>query len=408
MTDSLWKVLIADDEPIIREGIRYSVNWDRLNMEVVAEAEDGEEAIEKAILHTVDILLVDINMPIVNGLKVIQQVKTELPHCQVVIITGYDEFKYAQEAVRLHVSDYLLKPVDPDQLEVILNKIQEELVKRKEQNHLWSNTFAQISKNMSTLKMEFCREWLLGNLHSDEIESQLRFLQLPVSIPQQFLAISSTEYIEKRQLMVESEKESYQKKLIERITTVFTDYDIILFHDDMGSICILAWQVFPSNFAARIEEIFKKEWNMYITVYTRENAEDYVHITSFYKEYRDYMENEINISPIVRRAKTILEHRYNDPTISLEKVAIELQVSSVYLSRLFKKELGMNFVQLLTRKRISKAIYLLQSTDYPIVAISEQVGYDSQHYFSTAFKKATGVSPNRYRRNLVQENIEVK
>ena len=408
MTDSLWKVLIADDEPIIREGIRYSVNWDRLNMEVVAEAEDGEEAIEKAILHTVDILLVDINMPIVNGLKVIQQVKTELPHCQVVIITGYDEFKYAQEAVRLHVSDYLLKPVDPDQLEVILNKIQEELVKRKEQNHLWSNTFAQISKNMSTLKMEFCREWLLGNLHSDEIESQLRFLQLPVSIPQQFLAISSTEYIEKRQLMVESEKESYQKKLIERITTVFTDYDIIFFHDDMGSICILAWQVFPSNFAARIEEIFKKEWNMYITVYIRENAEDYVHITSFYKEYRDYMENEINISPIVRRAKTILEHRYNDPTISLEKVAMELQVSSVYLSRLFKKELGMNFVQLLTRKRISKAIYLLQSTDYPIVAISELVGYDSQHYFSTAFKKATGVSPNRYRRNLVQENIEVK
>jgi len=408
MTDSLWKVLIADDEPIIREGIRYSVNWDRLNMEVVAEAEDGEEAIEKAILHTVDILLVDINMPIVNGLKVIQQVKTELPHCQVVIITGYDEFKYAQEAVRLHVSDYLLKPVDPDQLEVILNKIQEELVKRKEQNHLWSNTFAQISKNMSTLKMEFCREWLLGNLHSDEIESQLRFLQLPVSIPQQFLAISSTEYLEKRQLMGESEKESYQKKLIERITTVFTDYDIIFFHDDMGSICILAWQVFPSNFAARIEEIFKKEWNMYITVYTRENAEDYVHITSFYKEYRDYMENEINISPIVRRAKTILEHRYNDPTISLEKVAIELQVSSVYLSRLFKKELGMNFVQLLTRKRISKAIYLLQSTDYPIVAISEQVGYDSQHYFSTAFKKATGVSPNRYRRNLVQENIEAK
>jgi len=408
MTDSLWKVLIADDEPIIREGIRYSVNWDHLNMEVVAEAEDGEEAIEKAILHTVDILLVDINMPIVNGLKVIQQVKTELPHCQVVIITGYDEFKYAQEAVRLHVSDYLLKPVDPDQLEVILNKIQEELVKRKEQNHLWSNTFAQISKNMSTLKMEFCREWLLGNLHSDEIESQLRFLQLPVSIPQQFLAISSTEYLEKRQLMGESEKESYQKKLIERITTVFTDYDIIFFHDDMGSICILAWQVFPSNFAARIEEIFKKEWNMYITVYTRENAEDYVHITSFYKEYRDYMENEINISPIVRRAKTILEHRYNDPTISLEKVAIELQVSSVYLSRLFKKELGMNFVQLLTRKRISKAIYLLQSTDYPIVAISEQVGYDSQHYFSTAFKKATGVSPNRYRRNLVQENIEVK
>jgi len=408
MTDSLWKVLIADDEPIIREGIRYSVNWDRLNMEVVAEAEDGEEAIEKAILHTVDILLVDINMPIVNGLKVIQQVKTELPHCQVVIITGYDEFKYAQEAVRLHVSDYLLKPVDPDQLEVILNKIQEELVKRKEQNHLWSNTFAQISKNMSTLKMEFCREWLLGNLHSDEIESQLRFLQLPVSIPQQFLAISSTEYLEKRQLMGESEKESYQKKLIERITTVFTDYDIIFFHDDMGSICILAWQVFPSNFAARIEEIFKKEWNMYITVYTRENAEDYVHITSFYKEYRDYMENEINISPIVRRAKTILEHRYNDPTISLEKVAIELQVSSVYLSRLFKKELGMNFVQLLTRKRISKAIYLLQSTDYPIVAISELVGYDSQHYFSTAFKKATGVSPNRYRRNLVQENIEAK
>ncbi|MDQ0902413.1 response regulator [Paenibacillus sp. V4I7] len=81
-----WKVLIADDESIIREGILSSLNWQQLGLEVVAEAEDGEEALELARKHSVHILLVDLNMPIMNGMSLIKHMREELPDCKIIII----------------------------------------------------------------------------------------------------------------------------------------------------------------------------------------------------------------------------------------------------------------------------------------------------------------------------------
>ena len=104
-----WKVLIADDESIIREGIRSSVPWDDLRLEVVGEAEDGEEALEMAVDKQANILLVDLSMPIMNGLALIRHLREQLPKCKIVIITGHDEFNYAYEAIKLEVDDYILK-----------------------------------------------------------------------------------------------------------------------------------------------------------------------------------------------------------------------------------------------------------------------------------------------------------
>lgn len=155
MNKQNWNVLIADDEPIIRDGIRNSIDWPSLQMNVVAEAEDGEEAIELSLMYSVDILLVDINMPIVNGLNVIKHVKEKLPDCRIIIITGYDEFKYAQEAIRLNVSDYLLKPIDPNHLLELLNKLENELVNDNNQKDLLDRTSEQFTKNLPTFKNTF-------------------------------------------------------------------------------------------------------------------------------------------------------------------------------------------------------------------------------------------------------------
>lgn len=406
MANSCWKVLIADDEPIIREGLRYSVNWMNFHMEVVDEAEDGEEAIEKAILHSIDILLVDINMPIANGLKVIKSVKAQLPDCRVIIITGYDEFKYAQEAVRLHVTDYLLKPVELEQLNDILANMHRDLENVKKQTDLLRTTAKQINKNLYTLKIEFCREWISDKLSREEIVEQLSFYQLPSMSPKQFLTITSSEYIEARKLMNERDKENLQKKILDQIFALLSDYSILAYHDEIG-VMLLSWEAIPEKIILTLEEKLQKEWNIAFHIYSKNNTEDIRHIPMLYRKFRERFQKEINIAPIVRRAKKIVELHYADSTISLEKVAQELQVSSVYLSRLFKQELGMNFVQLLTQKRIKQAIYLLQTTDYPIVTISEQIGYETQHYFSTAFKKATGSSPNKYRKNLIQQMEEI-
>lgn len=126
-----WRVLIADDEPWIREGIRDAVSWERYRMEVAAEAENGEEAFELALKHSIDLLIVDLNMPTVNGLTLMKKLRQALPLCRFVIVTGYDQFSYAQEAIRLQVDDYLLKPVEPGQLDKVLQNISSSLAAEK-------------------------------------------------------------------------------------------------------------------------------------------------------------------------------------------------------------------------------------------------------------------------------------
>ncbi|GAE93227.1 DNA-binding response regulator [Gracilibacillus boraciitolerans JCM 21714] len=180
---SKWKVLIADDEFLIREGIRSSVNWSNFDMEVIAEAEDGEEAVEFALKHEIDVLLIDLNMPIMNGIAAMKHIKEKLPNCRMVVISGYDDFRYAQEAIRLQVEDYLLKPVNPTKLEEILTDLSKLLeMKEQEENYL-QQASTQVQKNHEHLRQSFFLDWIEGNLSEDEVRSQLQFLDLPYDPP---------------------------------------------------------------------------------------------------------------------------------------------------------------------------------------------------------------------------------
>jgi len=118
----MWKVLVADDEPKIRKGLKKMLQSFNLELEIVAEAEDGEIALDLAKEHSPHILLVDINMPFLDGLSFIKKVHDFLPNAIIIIITGYDEFHYAQRAIKLKVFDYLLKPVSSEELKDILIK----------------------------------------------------------------------------------------------------------------------------------------------------------------------------------------------------------------------------------------------------------------------------------------------
>lgn len=125
----MWKVLITDDEPKIRKGLRKIIQSFDIELDVVGEAEDGEMALELAKELKPHILLVDINMPFLNGLAFIEEVYKILPQAIVIIITGYDDFHYAQKAIKLQVFDYVLKPVNPKELKDIISKVIDNLEK---------------------------------------------------------------------------------------------------------------------------------------------------------------------------------------------------------------------------------------------------------------------------------------
>lgn len=127
----MYKVLIVDDEPIIREGLKKIVNWDFLSFKIVGEAGDGLEAFEKFSKLKPDLCIIDIKIPEIDGLELISKIKEIKNDTKILILTGYPEFDYAQKAIDLGVEGYILKPVDPEILLEKLNKIHAELEKEK-------------------------------------------------------------------------------------------------------------------------------------------------------------------------------------------------------------------------------------------------------------------------------------
>ena len=110
-----YKVLIAEDEEIIRRGLVYALDWRKLGCGPILEASDGQEALEAIQTGDVDLVIMDINMPVLNGLRVLEETHAANPYAAIVL-TGYSDFAYAQRALRCGAVDYLLKPVDVEEL----------------------------------------------------------------------------------------------------------------------------------------------------------------------------------------------------------------------------------------------------------------------------------------------------
>ncbi|UFU00785.1 response regulator [Radiobacillus kanasensis] len=130
-----FKLLIVDDEPIIREGLKSTIPWDSYGMEVVDVVEDGEAALEWMENHNaIDLVLTDVRMPNMDGLQLATHLTSRFPNVKIVMISGYDEFKYAQQAIQLGVEDYLLKPVDVDELVQVVEKVAKEMEVEREKS----------------------------------------------------------------------------------------------------------------------------------------------------------------------------------------------------------------------------------------------------------------------------------
>lgn len=113
----MYKVVIIDDEPIIAEGLSKAVHWEKWDCQVVATAENGQSGIEIIKREHPDILFSDIRMPGMDGLSMIAALKSEHPDMQITILTGFRDFEYAREAIRLGVTRFLLKPSKMEELE---------------------------------------------------------------------------------------------------------------------------------------------------------------------------------------------------------------------------------------------------------------------------------------------------
>ena len=124
-------VLLVDDEIMIREGFKQLFDWEAHDCQVVGEAADGMEALGKIDSLRPDIVIMDINIPIMNGLKVIQLSRVKHPDIAFVIVSGYDDFSYCQQALRLQITDYILKPVNYEEFGSCIDNLKISLFERR-------------------------------------------------------------------------------------------------------------------------------------------------------------------------------------------------------------------------------------------------------------------------------------
>lgn len=397
----MWKVLIADDEPKIRQGLKETLEGFDLPVVVCGEAKNGLEALEKTEKIKPDILLIDICMPKLSGIKFLEEVKKLQLDCSIIIISGFNEFTYAKQAIRLGVSYYLLKPIPEEELRDALQEIIKDLEKRKKSKKLMELMNQQIQQNKNYLRDIFFNEWIEGNLSEEEWQEQMEFLDVKIPEILMLVLISVQSGYESSSVGGSVTEEVYKmtlEKIMRDLTKEYKPVYIFMnrYQEVVGIIGGYKEEIekLRSLLAGEIEKLVGGKCCVQIEYCTRGE------IAPIYEKLRMNAGRIMECRPIVTEARKYIYQNYRQRELDLTQVAEAIGCNPSYLSRVMKQELGISFKDFLTMLRISRAIQLMRNPELSINQIAEKVGYSNQHYFSAAFKNCQGVSPSEFRRNL--------
>ena len=525
----MYKLMVVDDEKIVRDSVNFIFRNNLSNVRVIAGARNGADAIELFVKHKPDIVLMDICMPGMNGLDTIAEMRQIMPATCFVIISAYEQFEFAKQAVELDVKEYLLKPVNAKRLTETVIKITAELdiehskvrksLETKERydqalkilEH-WLIYSILLSKDPSAELIKYCeligiketegyimilnydlqgqsddragqrkngekeqffivlndilkvrKHCLMGHAPQnriiiyvfskryDEYESRLRSIGFAKEIIRELKKESKIDFavgiggIKDNSLIMDSYEEA--RKALQKGSSEVIHYSDLPVRDEEKSLILHDdWQLLNSlefGDAIAVEEIVdgildrqdvgefiesrgvsscnklielmvvahrlamelnvEEDAQLRFSTYVSEmlDISDPQEFKAWYKNrlldlaVRIHRVREANSSRIIHDARQYIENRYNGD-ISLESTAKELGISPHYLSKLFKKETNINFIDYLTRLRLSKAKELMKEGGKSIKEICYLVGYTDPNYFSRIFKRHTDHSPSEF------------
>ncbi|MDY6073074.1 MAG: response regulator [Eubacteriales bacterium] len=515
------RILIVDDEMLVRIGFRSIVNWEDYGFTVVGDACNGFEALEKIRALKPDLIFTDIKMDQMNGLELMKACKSEYPHIKFIVLSGYNDFENVRQSMRLGALDYVFKlDVKPNQIIKLLSEI--ELEDPETNSNETSNKYA--------MRTSIIRRIISGELESEEAEKQ--FLQLypnvnlkkffrliTVSIDdyqlrhaQQRLSQSSILAIEnileevfeqnviicplqadrtlliwqnedlealaKLQMAYARAEEYIKRYLNESITSVMSDvqkslsglhtaykqneetltYRYLLdpgrihsYHnvkheewtespvgmnmleaalsthniDQISNVCSSTFSKITKRRGFPLQKLRVHLLDMLfaikrvypdIATWTDNDGHTLTELvqhsdrlitvrTGFEQALSVYsgVENKSQRPEIQQILKYIKEYPTED--IKVSRAAEITRLSESYFAHIFKREMGMSFVDWLNRYRIEQARKMLCYSDKRINEIAESVGIDNANYFSSLYKKITGRTPMQERR-LAKQNCE--
>lgn len=412
----MFRLLIVDDEYYVRLGIKTAIDWSDIDVEVVGEATDGEEAVEMALLYRPDIILTDIRMPFMDGLILMERLRREMPECVFIVLSGYSEFEYVRQAIRQGALAYLLKPIDQRELKDTVLGVTKKLQAKKDTGEYYK----ALSDEYFELQQQFLQYLLQGGkLSADMIKARLDELHLPVITAPYMVtmlcrnsneASGGGQERQVREILQKRLRDIPQKKRM----VVLLPYQW----------CVVA----EIDESAKLRKCMRW-WEETALILQRETGDTYVvGISSVWRDFREvsqaYQEarhaadikgfpglNSVvsyqdAFSACSRRevrdaVKYIKNHFYED--ITVESAAQALGISASRLMHIFKEDLGVTFNARVMESRIDMAVRLIGTKRYRIYEIAEMVGYKDIRHFSRVFKRVTGMMPGAYGKALYEE-----
>lgn len=529
----LYRVLLVDDEDEIRSGIITKIEWERNGFKLIGDANNGEDALEMAETLCPDVVLTDIRMPFMSGLELCQRLSEKLPSCKLVIFSGYDDFEYAQQAIKMNVFEYILKPISSQKLTSVLQNLKKqmdldinerrniEILKKYYQDSIplireqfyirlvegrvtqqkldeystkygltfpsgrWIvmifrpeypiNCTGSLSNNINFVPISAKRiiddglkkfsdymtfmydDDIVAIVHGGDNENILDYINAAnrscnevkrvlefnlsagiglmaeniLNLRQSYKgALSALDY---RVLMgsnkaiyigdVESQlpaqldfNEQDERELIRAIKLGTKDdiqlvIDMIIKKIKDARLQLTQCQIILMEIQTSLIKL-ARYYNLDVEELFSMKDRCYVQFTDFssLSEMSSWLYRICTkISSIIRlqrinstrliamQAKEYIDEHYGDSDMSVETLCKILHLSPAYFSTLFKREIGMSFINYLTSVRMEKAAFLLTSTDDKTYLISQRTGYADPNYFSYVFKKYYGISPSKFR-----------
>ncbi len=336
----MYHVLVAEDEFWIRSGIVEMVDRIGGGFKVVGEAETGVEAWNLIQELCPTVLITDIMMPQMDGLSLIKQIEEIKFPIVSILISGYDNFAYAQQGIRYGVSEYLLKPV------------QEEMLK-------------------------------------EALERSIHRLEMLHPVHDQLMQIQA--FIDKMQSMDALQINSEQSQLIQSIIKNRHSHT----SSKLGLLRILAGKI--SDLLEYSYHDFRK---IAVDGGSEESLMRYIgQLIELWCQYSKNQDNRRSFRLVIKQACDYAEKNYMQE-ISLSHIAEYVGLSVSHFSALFKQHTGDSFVNYLNGIRIDKAKKLLLEPDLKIYQVADMVGFSSLPYFNRVFKNIIGMSPNEYRKGM--------
>lgn len=377
------KVLFVDDEPIITQGLRVLIDWEEEGFQIAGSVQNGNEALKFLKRESVDLVLTDIRMPECSGLELLEKVKEQkISDAYFIIMSGFDEFSYAQQAIRAGCLDYILKPVDADELLKIVRKVRSlDEARREDEERRNRMEHAYLDRNMIT---RLIGTYDNGNPAKSVIICKDNLDGLTAAIEE-----NSPEKIEK--FVYAFYRETKEKGLSEEEVNFNISY--------------LLFQLIHIA-SEQDDEVNHEEIMRFIGESSFEESiiKGSAYMCRFCMEYAEYV-SQLRKSAargILQDVEREIKAHYAE-NISLRELSQKFYLNSAYLGQIFKKKYGQSFKDYLTDYRIKEAARMLARTDLKIIRIAEDVGYKDSDYFVQKFIERMGCTPSKYRRDHREE-----